>query len=249
MGTNDIRPKRILFTTHIESGQANTILATALEASMRPHVEVHIASFPALKPRVERLSSNITFHSLDGKDMTERSAELGYDVNDIPHPPTTKSLAPFGGLLAFAITCWDGEGTLNCFLSTWLAFENTVMILDYIKICDSIKKVIIELDPNVVVVDTLFNPGMDACYTLNRKFVANSPNTPLDMARSNQPWLKGFWYYPMFVHSPNLVPELQPKISFQAWYWDIIPDLVDRNSLEYRCCPWAHLEGCHVTGD
>ena len=54
----------------------------------------------------------------------------------------------------------------------------------YMRICDSIKRVIEGLDPGIVVVDILLNPGFDACYSLNRKFVMSSPNTLLDVARN-----------------------------------------------------------------
>jgi hypothetical protein len=69
------------------------------------------------------------------------------------------------------------------------------------RIHESIKKVIEELDPGVVVVDHLLNAGIDACDSLKREFVINSPNTLLDLSRALQPWLKGFWYYPAFVLS------------------------------------------------
>ena len=71
--------------------------------------------------------------------------------------------------------------------------------LAYVRIFNSIKKLIKELRPELVVVDTLLNAGFDACYALNQKFVANTPNTPLDVSRWHQPWMKGFWYYPTFV--------------------------------------------------
>ena len=76
----------------------------------------------------------------------------------------------------------------------------------YLQIFDSVKKVIEGLNPSIVVVDSLFNPGLDVCYSLNRRFVLNSPNTLLDVARTHQPWLKGFWYYPLFVRSFKLDP-------------------------------------------
>ena len=71
--------------------------------------------------------------------------------------------------------------------------------LAYVRLCDDIKRMIEELNPGIVVVDTLMGAGIDACYSLDRKFVVNIPTTPLDSARPLQPWLKGFWYYPMFV--------------------------------------------------
>jgi hypothetical protein len=69
----------------------------------------------------------------------------------------------------------------------------------YRQICDSIKGVIEELDPGVIVVDMLMTPGFDACYALNREFVMSTPNTLGDVAKQDQPWLKGYWHYPLLV--------------------------------------------------
>ena len=69
------------------------------------------------------------------------------------------------------------------------------------RIYHSIKRLIGTLDPRVVIIDFTLNPAFDACHTLNREYVMSSPMAPLDLARAHQPWLKGFWYYPMFVLS------------------------------------------------
>ena len=67
----------------------------------------------------------------------------------------------------------------------------------YMRICDSIRNIIVELDPDVIVVDCLLNAGFDACYSLGREYVLNTPNTLLDISREVQPWLGGLWRYPM----------------------------------------------------
>ena len=118
--TNDdamIQTRKILFVTNSESGQANTILAMALEATTRPHVEAHLASFPVLKQRVERLSPKINFHPLGGKEMVEMLLARGFPGEDLPHPPTTKSYEPYGRKLALVLTGWDGECAFILFFS------------------------------------------------------------------------------------------------------------------------------------
>ena len=195
-GTNQAR--KILFVTNSESGQANTILAMALEATTRPHIEVHVASFPVLKRRVERLSPKINFHPLDGKEMIEMLLAQRVSEETLPHPPTTKSYEPYQKM-EFFLTGWDVECAF-CLLRIWVVTDvRRPFDLAYMRICDSIKRVIEELNPGIVVVDSLLNAGFDACYSLNRRFVVSSPNTPMDVARAHQPWLKGFWYYPTFV--------------------------------------------------
>ena len=101
--------KKILFLTNAESGQSNTILALALEASTRPNLEVHLASFPVLKRRVERLSSKIVFHDLDGHGSFENFAAHGLPEEDFPHPPVTKSFMAYDRLQHN----WDGERTFS----------------------------------------------------------------------------------------------------------------------------------------
>jgi hypothetical protein len=70
------------------------------------------------------------------------------------------------------------------------------------RVYESCKKVIEEIRPDLAILDAIFNPGLDACFMLNQKFILNSPNAPLDATRTLQPWLKGFWYYPAYVSHP-----------------------------------------------
>jgi len=114
-GNASTRTTKVLFLTNSESGQANTILALALEALTRPHVEVHIASFLKLKRHVERLSPKLNFHALDGKDMFEAIAAKGLTEDSFAHPPTRKSFAAYGWNLALVLTVWDGERTFCSF--------------------------------------------------------------------------------------------------------------------------------------
>jgi len=119
MDTNDdnadIQTKKILFVTNSESGQANIILAMAVEAAARPHVQVHVASFPVLKQRVEGFSPQLNFHPLDGKAMAEARVARGLSAGADPHPPTTKSFEPYRDLPPM-LAGWDGECTF--FLSS-----------------------------------------------------------------------------------------------------------------------------------
>lgn len=170
--------KKILFVTNAESGQANTILAMALEASTRPQLEAHVASFPILERRVTRLSPTVVFHPLDGVDMKEAMTAQGWVSGTFAHRPRSGVFKAYGRNMALILTAWEGDA--------------------YMRICDSIKKIITGLNPDVVVVDFFLNAGFDACYSLNREFVLSSPNTILDVARGQQPWMGWLWRYPMF---------------------------------------------------
>jgi len=108
-GDTNTQTKKILFLTNAESGQANTILAMAAEAAARPHVEVHVASFPILKQRVERLNSQLNFHPLDGKSLGEVLVAKGLTEELLPHPPTTKCFKPYRRDFPLILAVWDGE--------------------------------------------------------------------------------------------------------------------------------------------
>ena len=44
----------------------------------------------------------------------------------------------------------------------------------YVWLCDSIKRIIEGVDPDVAIVDCILNAGFDACRSLNRRFVMSS---------------------------------------------------------------------------
>ena len=98
--------KKVLFFTHAESGQSNTILALALELQTRPDVQVHI-----LSRRVHGLSKMINFHPLEGSSMVQTLPSRGMTEESIKHPPLTKSWDLYDRLLIPALVVWGGEGS------------------------------------------------------------------------------------------------------------------------------------------
>lgn len=189
--------KKVLFFTHAESGQSNTILALALELQTRQQAEVHIASFPILSRRISGLHQAIKFHPLDGMTMIDTLPLRGMTEEGIKHPPVTKSWDLYDRLLVPALVIWNCKGS-SPYVSL-LIINRRGLPPEYMRVYESCKAVIEKVHPDLVILDSIFNPGLDACYVLNQKFVLNSPNTPLDITRTLQPWLKGFWYYPACV--------------------------------------------------
>jgi hypothetical protein len=100
-------------------------------------------------------------------------------------------------------------GCVSLFLSIERYLTVRPLPSAYMRICDSIKELIEELNPDVVVVDNLLNAGIDACLSLNQKFVINSPNALLDVVKLHQPRWKSFFYYPLFVPSTRPPQKLQ----------------------------------------
>ena len=82
-------PKTVLFMTLSETGQSNSIFALSLELLAHPNVDVHVASFPILRDRGEKLSSSanvverkhpdssFTFHEIDGMSLGEAVGSKG----------------------------------------------------------------------------------------------------------------------------------------------------------------------------
>ena len=129
--------KKILFVTNAESGQANTILAMALEASTRPQLEAHIASFPILERRVTRLSPNVVFHPLDGVDLKEAITAQGMVGGTVPHRPRSGAFKAYGRNMAFFLTGWEGDGTSNygsSFLGMCVMTERAVLYSFFLSI-------------------------------------------------------------------------------------------------------------------
>ena len=116
----------------------------------------------------------------------------------------------------------------------------------YVRICDSIKKIIEGINPDIVVVDSLFNPGFDACYSLNCRFVMSTPNTPMVIERFHLPWLKGLWHYPTFV-LPTRLPSSHRSLPFRL---GSVPEYHSRShGVISHGCHRSHMEHCKISSD
>ena len=111
------------------------------------------------------------------------------------HPPLSKSWDFYDRLLIPAVVVWGGQGS-SCRVFFSGITTTKVPLPEYLRVYESCKRIIEGIRPDLVVLDAIFNPGLDACFMLNQKFLLSSPNAPLDATRALQPWLKGFWYYP-----------------------------------------------------
>jgi hypothetical protein len=180
-------PLSVLLLSASEYGQINTILALATEMSRREQVaEIHIASFSPAAERVGKLSEEIgvplSFHPYSGPSYLEAAKQIGLG-NGIVHEPACKSLEAFR-ILDSVLAVYDAD--------------------EYLRQIKETKALILDIDPDVIVVDMLLHSAFDACIALNRRFIVNSPIQALDICRMTQPRLKGLWYYPASVPRPLL---------------------------------------------
>ena len=117
--------RTILFITLPEIGQSNSIFALALELTTHPNIDVHVASFPALRDRAEELSSStkvtekahpdstFTFHDISGISFEDAIEAKGLSGASFPHPPLAKSHDEGIAKLVIMLTCWNGKGTTH----------------------------------------------------------------------------------------------------------------------------------------
>jgi hypothetical protein len=188
--------KAVLFITDCEYGQSNVVLAVAYDLLLRNKVDVHIASWVALKPRILQLQdrirqenptktfSPITFHNLPGLSMFESWLnETGYTKSRMCHAPGTKGAAHFRTLISGLLHAWNPD--------------------DYIALYDWCADFAVTLDPAVIVLDPFVPAAHDMCRTVPRNYVVLSPCTLAAGIIPEQPQLAGFWKYPAFVFSSH----------------------------------------------
>lgn len=107
--------------TASETGQSNSILALSLELLAHPKINVHVASFPVLRKRVQELlssarvvrekHSNFTFHKVDGMSLEEAIELKGLSGASFPHQPLARGHNEGVNKLMIMLSAWNGKGT------------------------------------------------------------------------------------------------------------------------------------------
>ena len=170
---------KVLLLTLSERGQANSILALTTELGRRSDLDIHVGSFSLLEKRVDSIHaqsrSPVTFHTIHGSSYTDASSKAGLGWVALVHPPSNKSNKPLD-IFGTALVPWNDE--------------------EYWHLVQEIERIIDSLDADVVVIDILFSPAVDACRLSGRRYILNCPNQSLDLVRLSQPNLRGIWYYP-----------------------------------------------------
>ncbi|KAL2069622.1 hypothetical protein VTL71DRAFT_14301 [Oculimacula yallundae] len=177
------KPKRILFFTSSEYGQANVILAVASELLILQQYEVHIASFEPLRSRIDELNKSLS--SQDGIHAVFHS---------IPGPAALDSLLAKNGFIG---PYSPGiRGALKTYKITLPAMATTWTEAEYMASYKRSLEIILSVEPNIIVVDPLMSQGLEACNTMSRKRVVLSPNTFLELLRKQQSTFAQFFRIP-----------------------------------------------------
>ncbi|KAI0517720.1 UDP-Glycosyltransferase/glycogen phosphorylase [Xylaria bambusicola] len=217
------RNNTALFLVTSDYGLSNVHVATAQALLERhTHVQLHFSSFKGMAPRLERLSSHkktsqgkeVMFHPIDGLSVIDSCRTFGKNTSNSIHPPGWAGISQLCKDMQLFISPWTGE--------------------DHLAIYEQLSRIIDEVNPAVVVLDTLFRPAIDATRDKNRLHAIISPNTLIENFPAEQPWGKMFWKYPAlgsgfpYPVPWNKIPEnilLNLKfISTMLW----MPDIRDK---------------------
>ncbi|KAF5594994.1 2-hydroxyacylsphingosine 1-beta-galactosyltransferase [Fusarium pseudocircinatum] len=178
------RNKTVLFLTNSEHGLSNVHLATASAILENyPDIKVHFASFPAIEQKLGRVSSfakikspqasPIAFHGLTGPTFVQAIAREGRSF-----------MSPPG---------WRGIATLAEHIQLWMS---PWAFADHVHLYNELSKIIDEVDPAVVVLDSWFRPAIDATRKRNRQHAFITPNTLVVHFLGIQPLWTRLWKYP-----------------------------------------------------
>ncbi|RCI11516.1 hypothetical protein L249_7712 [Ophiocordyceps polyrhachis-furcata BCC 54312] len=184
--SNDSNNRKILLLTNSELGEANVFLALSpalLQAD--PDVEVHLASFASLKQHVDQVNANfveqalpsIIFHEIQGSSMLDSETEISFFNTEALKTP-----------LRFSTSIQ----ALNGMVPMLVPYHGPQLV----RIVKSLIDIIRQLEPDVVVVNSLMTAGLTACYHLQVKFACLSPNSIKAFAGRSQPWLRTMWKHP-----------------------------------------------------
>jgi len=177
-------PKKILFFTNSDYGQATAILATVYELMiLAKDVEIHIASFEGLQHAAVETNQlaldncpgepplRLGFHRLRGRSQFEAATGSDVDIfKAYDRPPTFFNAAR-------TILCIEG------IIQPWSLDEFADL---YQQSLDILKHV----EPDLTVVEPLFTPGLTLCNHQGIKWIVLSPNTIKDFAVPMQPRLE-----------------------------------------------------------
>ncbi|KAH8662478.1 hypothetical protein BX600DRAFT_513309 [Xylariales sp. PMI_506] len=184
--------KRLLFFTNSDYGQANVVLATAHSlVHNAPGIEIHIASFHGLQSAVRSTSDYaiatapkvsdakpLAFHGLSGISWGPASFR-----------PET-AIAAANELTPGLFNSAKCVAAIPATLQPWRPDE-------FLAIYRESEQVLDQVNPDLIIVEPLFTPGMTLCHHLNANWTVLAPNTIKDFAVPLQPSLAMLWKYPL----------------------------------------------------
>lgn len=181
------RNNTALFLANYEHGLSNVFIATAFSMLENfPEIELHYASWEKVKMKTDRISKfakesnpaarDVIFHQIKGQGYAEAMTALGVSMDSVMNEPGWRGIGPFAKNMQDFICPWEPEEFYNLYTE--------------------LGQLIDEIDPAVIVVDTLLSPAIDATREKNRQHIILTPNTHVDNFLALQPYGGMFWKYP-----------------------------------------------------
>jgi hypothetical protein len=177
----------VLFVTNEHPGFYNVHLSTLYSLlEKHPDIEIHYASFPKIAQRVQQISSlaanrgskakDVMFHPLTGRGFVDSvEKELG-NQTITTHGPGLAAGDHFAKHMGTYVAPWPAE-------EYWTLYESCDRLID-------------EVDPAVIIIDTFFGPAVDAARDRKRLHALITPNILSDLLPAKQPAWTLFWKYP-----------------------------------------------------
>ncbi|KAL0575337.1 hypothetical protein V5O48_006639 [Marasmius crinis-equi] len=218
MSSDQTSSGKILVFAYSDYGQANPMLSIVYElALMRPEVELHVASFTPLDTRLP------DFQALLDRDR-KRRAHPTHNIKDIVfhHCKGVTNMQAFGLYNGGMHAMTHPSGIRGCFKAT----ENLDYLAapleaeGYLESFFQCREMITTMNPDIVIVDSLFKPAIDACRESTQLFVVLSTMSYKECTTADQPVLSLLTRFPAYGSGyPYPVP------------WHLIPSNVFINLL------------------
>lgn len=186
---------KILFACNSEHGQANAMFAIAHEMLIRGDVDVHVVSFSDLLPRIAQqndvakraaphAATELHAHwfrspSMLHKMLQYKEAGGSYEkiVNVILHETGFRGMWNACSTMTDILLCWNGE--------------------QHVAIVEDVQRLCAEIEPDLLVVDSILFPGFDAAVGSNTEFAVLSANAMKDVVAPYQKHGEALWKIPM----------------------------------------------------
>lgn len=181
------RNNTVLFLANAEHGLSNVLAATSFALLQNhPDIDVHYASWPKARERIDKASffakqsnpeaKSITFHELSSLSYEGAIAKHGLDLEDVMNEPGWRGASRFATNIQLFICPWEPD--------------------DHYQVYTEIGRLIDDINPAVIVLDTLFRPAIDIVRDKNWQHIFITPNTHVDNFLTFQPHGSMFWKYP-----------------------------------------------------
>ena len=174
----------VLFMTNSEYGQANVVLATALEVARNPAYSVHFAAFAKTKSRIvaineecKFIASPIKFHEIKGPSLEDLLTRVTSGVTSCTHPPGF----------------WPAIKSYRLFCKGLLSWEPQ----EYVETVRSCLQIIRKVKPASLIIENALVWARDAARTLGIELQVMAPCGPKEIVGPQLPGFPNMLRWPM----------------------------------------------------